>query len=187
MSAQAEGTRIRIAPLARAPCVRRRLEAGARWLALLALLVATVGGNAPSAVAADDLTRVEQAFIARIAAARAAHGLPAYAVGGTLTQVARDQARRMAHQNRLFHNPELTEVVPNWLWVGENVGFGPDAATVHRAFMQSPPHRANILDRRFTRVGVGAVVRDGRVWVSEVFKRPRTPRARQGSNLRPTA
>jgi uncharacterized protein YkwD len=67
----------------------------------------------------------------------------------------------------------LTSAVPNWRYVGENVGYGPDAVTVHRAFMGSAPHRANILDQDFTRVGVGAVVRNGRVSVSEVFKTPR--------------
>jgi uncharacterized protein YkwD len=38
--------------------------------------------------------------------------------------------------------------------------------------MASAPHRANILDRDYTQVGVGAIVRDGRVWVAEVFRRP---------------
>jgi peptidoglycan hydrolase-like protein with peptidoglycan-binding domain len=56
--------------------------------------------------------------------------------------------------------------------VGENVGYGPDALTVHAAFMNSAPHRANILDRDYTEVGIGAVTVNGRVWVAEVFRRP---------------
>jgi hypothetical protein len=56
--------------------------------------------------------------------------------------------------------------------VGENVGYGPDALAVHVAFMRSPGHRANILDRDYSEVGVGAVVRGGRVWVAEVFRQP---------------
>jgi len=63
-------------------------------------------------------------------------------------------------------------VVTNWQYVGENVGYGPDALTVHVAFMNSPAHRANILDRDYTEVGVGAVVVGDRVWVAEVFRRP---------------
>jgi uncharacterized protein YkwD len=43
----------------------------------------------------------------------------------------------------------------------------------YRRYVGGAPHRANILDQDFTRVGVGAVVRNGRVWVSEVFKTPR--------------
>ena len=78
----------------------------------------------------------------------------------------------MAGRNTLYHNPNLTTDVKNWRWVGENVGYGPDALTVHVAFMQSAPHRANILDRDYTEVGIGAVVVNGRVWVAEVFRRP---------------
>ena len=54
--------------------------------------------------------------------------------------------------------PRLTSDVTNWRWVGENVGYGPDVATVHAAFMNSPAHKANILDRDYTEVGIGAVV-----------------------------
>jgi hypothetical protein len=38
--------------------------------------------------------------------------------------------------------------------------------------MNSPGHRANILDRDYTEVGIGAVTVAGRVWVAEVFRRP---------------
>jgi hypothetical protein len=38
--------------------------------------------------------------------------------------------------------------------------------------MRSPGHRANILDRDYSEVGVGAVVRNGRLWVAEVFRQP---------------
>ena len=38
--------------------------------------------------------------------------------------------------------------------------------------MHSPPHKANILDRDYTQVGIGAVVKNGRVWVAQVFRRP---------------
>jgi uncharacterized protein YkwD len=144
-------------------------------LALLSVLLGLAGSIQPasSAVTGLNATSVEQSFLTRIAIARASHGLPAYRLGGVITGVARDQARRMADQETLFHNPRLTSEVPNWRYVGENVGYGPDVVTVHRAFMGSAPHRANILDQDFTRVGVGAVVRNGRVWVSEVFKTPR--------------
>ena len=78
----------------------------------------------------------------------------------------------MADRSKLYHNPGLTSDVNNWRWVGENVGYGPDADTVHVAFMNSPAHKANILDRDYTEVGIGAVVRNGRVWVAEIFRRP---------------
>ena len=43
---------------------------------------------------------------------------------------------------------------------------------LHRQFMQSAPHRANILDPRMRQVGVGIVRRDGALWVTEVFRDP---------------
>jgi uncharacterized protein YkwD len=131
------------------------------------LLTAVV--TAPAAGAA---TTVEAIFTDQLNAARAERGLPLLETRRALVSVARQQAARMADRATLFHNPNLTSDVANWRWVGENVGYGPDALTVHVAFMSSPGHRANILDRDYTQVGVGAVVRDGRVWVAEVFRRP---------------
>lgn len=117
---------------------------------------------------------LESQVLLRVHAARKAHHLPDYQVRRRLTIIARDQARRMADRARLFHNPQLASDVTNWAWVGENVGYGPDVRTVHAAFMGSPPHRANILDRDFTRIGVGVEVRGTRVWICQVFKTPRS-------------
>ena len=36
--------------------------------------------------------------------------------------------------------------------------------------MASAPHRANILDRRMEQVGVGFVLVNGQLWVTEVFR-----------------
>jgi len=55
---------------------------------------------------------------------------------------------------------------------GENVGMNSsqDADSMFAAFMASPPHAANIVDRRFTAVGIGAY-RDakGTWWVTQDF------------------
>lgn len=149
------------------PARQRALAAlTALALALVAFVAATAAAGPASA------TTPESLFTGKINAERAARGVPRLAVRSDLVAVARAQAARMAAQNRLFHNPNLTRDVRNWRWVGENVGYGPDALTVHAAFMASPGHRANILDRDYTEVGVGAVTSNGRVWVAEVFRRP---------------
>jgi uncharacterized protein YkwD len=146
-----------------------------RSLAITAGLVGLAAVAAPAAPASATTTPTgaEQQLLSRVGRARADHGLRPYRVGGALTRIAREQALRMADQATLYHNPRLTAEVPNWRHVGENVGTGPDPVTIHRAFMHSPSHRANILSREFTRVGVGAVERNGSVWVAEVFKTPR--------------
>ena len=127
-----------------------------------------IGGATPAAAS----TSAEQTFLAKMNTARAAAGAPQLTSRTHLVAVARDWARTMAGRSRLYHNPALTSDVNNWRWVGENVGYGPDALTVHVAFMNSPGHRANILDRDYTEVGIGAVTIAGRVWVAEVFRRP---------------
>jgi uncharacterized protein YkwD len=57
-----------------------------------------------------------------------------------------------------------------WRLLGENVGRGPTISGLHNAFMNSSPHRANILNYRFQYASVG-VYRDGSgmYWVTEEF------------------
>ena len=152
------------------------LRAAARSASALIVSIAIAfGALVTGAVApASAATGVEQTFTDSINRARAAQGLPALATRDSLVSVARSWAQTMADQGKLYHNPNLTSEVTNWRWVGENVGYGPDALTVHVAFMNSPGHRANVLDSDYAEVGVGAVTVNGRVWVAEVFRRPMT-------------
>jgi uncharacterized protein YkwD len=132
-------------------------------VALAAVLINTSPASA---------TTREDELLRRLNHARAIHGRRPLARKYDLTLVARAQAWRMAKSRTLYHNPNLATAVTNWRWVGENVGYAPTIYTVHRAFMASPSHRANILDTDYTQVGVGVVWSGGRVWVSEVFRRP---------------
>src|SRR5206468_9768196 len=108
-------------------------------------------------------------------AARQANGLRPYTVSYDLTSIARGHSRTMASKGQLYHNPSLTSEVQNWQAVGENVGDGPTVGDIHTAFMNSPEHRANILDHDFTQVGVGVSVdKNGIIWVTEDFRQPMT-------------
>lgn len=54
--------------------------------------------------------------------------------------------------------------------LGENVATNVDIADAHRRLMNSPGHRANILDPRFTHIGIGAVKGPtGAWWITEDF------------------
>jgi hypothetical protein len=146
---------------------------------LLATVAVTLGAGtvvglvAPVAAYADSTTSMESQFIAKMNAAREANGLHPYAVAGDLTSIARQHSADMARQQQLYHNPNLTTQVQNWQAVGENVGEGPTVDDIHNAFMQSPEHRANILDHDFTQVGVGVSVdKNGVIWVTEDFREP---------------
>jgi uncharacterized protein YkwD len=141
------------------------------FLAALALALATFLTGAITARPAAASTS-EAAVTNLLNGARSAHGEPRLTVKSDLIAVARAQAARMAAQSRLYHNPNLARDVKNFRWAGENVGYGPSVALVHSAFMNSPHHKANILDRDYTEVGVGAVWNNGRVWIAQVFRRP---------------
>jgi uncharacterized protein YkwD len=134
----------------------------------VALCLLTVTTTAASADAG-----VEAEFVQLTNNARGGRNLT---VDSQLTAVARRWSAKMAADNRLAHNPNLAkEVTHDWAKLGENVGTGDNAPQIHDAFMNSPAHRANILDSDFTHVGIG-VVRggDGRIWVTEVFMKLRS-------------
>jgi len=112
-------------------------------------------------------------FIDNVNQAREAHGLPPVATSPRLTAIADRHSRHMAERRQLVHNLGLPNILGNWVELGENVGEGPTEGDVHQAFMQSAPHRANVLDPRYTQIGVGVMTdASGQVWVTEDFRRP---------------
>jgi hypothetical protein len=136
-------------------------------LAVMTVVGSLAWGAAPAAADAG----VEGEFVSLTNGERSS----ALTVHAELTSIARRWSAKMAADNRLAHNPNLAnEVTADWEKLGENVGTGDNARQIHDAFMNSPAHRANIVDPAFTYVGIG-VVRggDGRIWVTEVFMRLR--------------
>jgi hypothetical protein len=140
---------------------------------LASAVTTTVASVAPTAAFADSTASMESQFVAKMNAARQSAGLRPYAVASDLTSVARQHSAQMASKQSLYHNPNLTSQVQNWQAVGENVGEGPTVSDIHNAFMNSPEHKANILDHDFTQVGVGVSVdKNGIIWVTEDFRQP---------------
>ena len=75
-------------------------------------------------------------------------------------------ANQMAVNGRISHSTRIAADADScrkgWRLLGENVGVGYDNAGLIRAFKASPAHNANMLDTRWTQIGVGAVwVKDG--------------------------
>ena len=112
---------------------------------------------------------IEQAFLADINVERAANGLAPLSVYWDLVDDARDHSETMMAQNHLHHNSQLGKVTTGWYRLGENVGVGPDEPVLHRAFMRSPGHAANVLGD-YNYAGIG-VVRESetKIWVTVVF------------------
>ena len=103
---------------------------------------------------------------------RAEEGRRRLDVGGRLARVAQDHSAEMAGTGRLYHNPDLARDLRSVSFriAGENVGVGGSIESLHDAFMDSPPHRRNVLRRSFHKIGVGVVYgADGRLWVTVVF------------------
>jgi hypothetical protein len=125
--------------------------------------------TAPSASAGGDASSMTSMANGE----RTERGLRAYAISGELASVAQSWASKMAKSGKLAHNPNLSSQVKGYRYVGENVGYGANAAQIHGALMKSPGHKANILDRDFTQIGVGAA-RDakGNLWITQVFRQP---------------
>lgn len=85
-----------------------------------------------------------------------------------LNAQAQQWAEHIAAQGKLSHS-KLT-VPPGATRVAENVAYGPSIDVNHRNLMNSSGHRANILDSRMTRVGIGvATGANGSVFVVQLF------------------
>lgn len=147
----------------------RTIRSALPSLLTAAALVASLAfvGAAPASAATARETRL----IAKINTARANHGLPPLRTNPELMAVARAHSRAMAGSQLLFHSTSYSTVCC-WSAVAENVATGYSVPGAHRALMRSTPHRANILSQRMRQVGVGVVFAGGRIWVTEVFRRP---------------
>lgn len=151
---------------------RLRTRARATSLAaLLAVLVSLCVISVSPAAAASDAS-AENQLIGWINAARRDAGLHDLIVRGDLRDVARRHSRRMADRQQLEHNPNRTSEICCWQKLGENVAYGSDLRDIHRRLMASDGHRANILSRDFTELGVGVELRDGVYWVTQDFRLP---------------
>lgn len=139
--------------------------------AVLALAAATLVGTtaATPAVAANSSEAELRTYINE---ARSNRGARQLGMRTFLVRAARRHSRFMANTGQLVHSTDLASYVGNRSWriLGENIGYGPSMEVLHGAFMDSPPHRRNALNRRYKKVGVGmAVGDDGRIWVTVLF------------------
>jgi uncharacterized protein YkwD len=132
----------------------------------------------PGEDAGDGLPDPEAALLARLNGARAAEGLPALKEDKTLAKLARAHAEAMRKARLLGHDvgdgdpaTRAVEAGAAFKLVGENVAKAKAERTAHRALYASPSHRANLLDTRFKKIGIGVVVdpKTGDLWVAQLF------------------
>jgi uncharacterized YkwD family protein len=107
----------------------------------------------------------EKQMSALVNAARKEAGLPALAVHSELSRVARFKSDDMA-VNTYFSHDSPTYGSPfqmmksfriQYTAAGENIACNQSVQRAHDALMNSPGHRANILSKDFTHIGIGIV------------------------------
>lgn len=174
---------------------------GKARLRVLAALVGAVVFTATSPFPkASALTSDEGALLSYVNSARANYGKKKLSVAGDLMTVARQHSAKMASKGAIFHNSSLGSDVHNWKKIGENVGRGGSAKSVHQAFMASSSHRVHILDGAYDYIGIGAVWggsgSNRYLYVTEIFvdraggsttyvSTPKSPPKKYGSKPKP--
>jgi uncharacterized protein YkwD len=108
--------------------------------------------------------------------------LPALKMNQQLMEAAGGHAINMAKQNKMAHeldgvNVDKRAAAAKYKYsrLGENVAWNQkDAAAVLESWMNSKPHRENILNEKFTEIGVGAAKNEkGELYWCQVFASPR--------------
>lgn len=120
--------------------------------------------KAPAPVAPKPLDSFNEAMLADMNAARAAAGLQPLVENSELDSVAEDKLVDEDLHNSFSHIGSDGQMSWHWFtsegyaykWAGENLadGYADDEPATFTAYMNSPEHRANILDANYTEVGL---------------------------------
>lgn len=133
----------------------------------------------------SDVADAETQLLALLNADRVRAGVPPLALDPKLVQVARAHSADMRAHGFVGHVSPSTGSAADRLkranitaqLVLENVARAYSPAEAQRGLMDSPGHRANVLNREATQVGIGAAVSDGvggvrELLVTQLFIRP---------------
>ena len=94
-----------------------------------------------------------------------------------LATAARQHAELMVREVLLSHQyPDEASLVERasragakFFIVAENIALGPDAESIHRGWMRSPPHRKNILNPALTAVGIAVIKGTAGLYAAQDF------------------
>jgi uncharacterized protein YkwD len=151
--------------------VRRLIAVGLALSGLFAARLATTVDSGP-----------ERCFREKVNFERTGRHIPALRDNARMDEIASDHSEEMAARGTIYHNENLPNEpgVRPFAALGENVGMGPAEGNdgpggesgcdlIHEAFMESPGHKANILDPEYRDLGVGTEVKNGTLYVTEIF------------------
>lgn len=122
---------------------------------------------------------LESEMIVMVNNERQSKGLRPLVVDSRLTAVARQHSTDMFQRGYFGHiTPEglspfdrLLQAHIDFLVAGENIALAPSLTLAHEGLMNSPGHRANILDPQYGHIGIG-IVDGGKygVMITQLFK-----------------
>lgn len=122
-------------------------------------------GNADKISPVRNLTADESYILEQVNAERAKAGLAPLQVDYRLAQNARTKSQDMItqgyfdHQSPSLGSPfdQMNRAGITYQYAGENIAANSTAAGAMESWMNSPGHRANILNPNFTHIGIGVV------------------------------
>jgi hypothetical protein len=146
-----------------------------RSLAIFSMTALGVCGLIANAQSKSDGS--EQVLLQSANRERTTRGLAPLKWSASLAEAAQKHALRMAQENTLSHQlsgePPMQERAAragaHFSSLAENVAEGPDAATIHKEWMDSPPHRANLLDPQTDSIGIAVAMNNGTLFAVEDF------------------
>lgn len=138
--------------------------------------------DAPGERKLREINELEKECLEQVNLVRQAHGLSTLSLDEDLLEIARAYSRRMAEERFFAHeDPEGRTVRQRvdsagikWRMIGENLAYSngylsPVAASLH-GWMESEPHKRNMLDPDFRQTAIGAwISSNGTVYFTEIF------------------
>ena len=126
-----------------------------------------------------EATTLEGQVVVLVNKERANVGLAPLKANWELSRVARYKSQDMIDKNYFSHTSPTYgspfDMMKNfgikYMSAGENIAYGqPTAASVMTGWMNSPGHKANILSKNYTEIGVGAAKKaDGTIYWTQQF------------------
>lgn len=152
-------------------------------LSAVVVIAALTTQAAPSEVGHDRAAAAH--MLTQVNEVRATEGLPPLQPAEDIDAVAERWSAQMAQDGVMRHNPSFADEICCWLQATENVAWSEPhrlwrpgdpvqriTDELHVALLNSPGHRANLLDPAADEVGIGVYVdRDGSVWITQNFRR----------------
>ncbi len=145
-----------------------------------AAVEAARAAESQSAGGSTSTSQKEQQMLSYVNEARIKAGLPALTYCSQLTSTARAKSRDMIENNYFSHTSPrygglgdlLSHYGVGYRTAGENLAMNSSGIVreAHNSLMNSPGHRANILNGNFTHVGIGIQVKgDGSHYYTQLF------------------